>query len=324
MATFTSSSYAAPERMQSRHVWFSDGNIILEAANISFRLYGQLVAAKSAVLADILSFPSYTIGGVPVVQMADDDEDLEALLRAILDSNFFMPPPSPLHLATVLSILRLSRKYEIYYLFRRALQHLDALYPTELSTFLIVSPFPCGHIIFPEPALSGHLEVLKAAMDADAQWLLPAVHYTISCAPLRQIIVLGAPWSALLEQTRNLILMAHSWRLDRCYKVHAFALGRVSESGCTDPLGCARSFSHCATTLIGLIARDLPLDPLRFWDEEGIAKYERVRCAACRVGMRKECAQAGEDVWAGLPRTFECATWPELRVMRDAAMARMD
>ncbi|KAJ7214165.1 hypothetical protein B0H12DRAFT_1155600 [Mycena haematopus] len=318
-------SYAGPlERVRSRNVWFSDGNIILETANMSFRVYGQLVAAKSLVLADILAFPTYSIEGIPAVQLMDDDGDLEALLMAILDSNFFMPPPSLSHLSTVLAILRLSHKYEIRYLFQRALLHLDALYPTDLSQFLKTPPLPHGHITYPDPVLSGHLEVLKAAMDVDAQWLLPAVHYSIACAPLRQIIVLGPPWSSLPEQTRNLILMAHSWRLDRCYKVHVFALRRGAEPGCADPLGCARSISHCATTVVSLMARDLPLDSLRFWDEEGVVKYERVVCGVCRVGMREESAQALHDVWAGLPRTYECVTWPELQMMKDTAMARLE
>ncbi|KAF7341311.1 hypothetical protein MVEN_01867400 [Mycena venus] len=273
-----------PEMVRSRDVWFSDGNIIIEAENMSFRVYGQLVAAKSTVLADILSFPHYTVDGVPVVRLLDADEDLAALLKAILDSNFFMPPPSPTHLSTVLAVLRLSHKYDVRYLCRRALLHLGAIYPSTLAEFLAVPP--TIHITYPEPTLAGHLEALKAAMDVDAQWLLPTIHYTIACAPLRQIIVLGAPWSALPEQRRNLILMSHSWRLDRCHKVHAFALRGVPDTGCADPLGCARSFSHCATTLLGLIARDQPVDPLRFWDEAGIAKYESVRCAACRLGMR--------------------------------------
>ncbi|KAJ7309304.1 hypothetical protein DFH08DRAFT_719256 [Mycena albidolilacea] len=315
----------APEVTPSRQIWFSDGNIILEAANTSFRVYSQLVAAKSTVLADILAFPQYTLHEIPVVRLLDAAEDLKALLRAILDSNFFMPPPSPTHLSTVLAILQLASKYDITYLFQRALLHLDTLYPTDLNNFLAISP--TSHITFPEPPISGHLEVLKAAMDVDAPWLLPAVHYSIACAPLRQIIVLGTPWAALPELTRNLILMAHSWRLDRCHKVHAFALRnepRSASAKCTDQLGCARAVAHCARTLMGLIARDQPVDPLRFWDEVGLARYEGVRCTGCRAGMREESAQAREDVWAGLPRTFECATWPELREMKEATMARAD
>lgn len=76
----------APEATPSRQIWFSDGNIILEAANTSFRVYSQLIAAKSTVLADILAFPQYTLHETPVVRLLDAAEDLEALLRAILDS----------------------------------------------------------------------------------------------------------------------------------------------------------------------------------------------------------------------------------------------
>ncbi|KAJ6571219.1 hypothetical protein B0H19DRAFT_1129416 [Mycena capillaripes] len=219
---------AAPEIVRSRDVWFSDGNIIIEAERTSFRIYGQLVAAKSTVLAGLLAIPQFIVDGIPVVRLPDADQDLEVFLKAILDSNFFMPPPSPTHLGTVLAVLRLSHKYNILYLFQRALLHLEVVYPINLQQFLAVPS--SHHITYPEPALVGHLEVLKAAMDADAQWLLPVVHYTIACAPLRQIIVLGAPLDVLPKLTRNLILTAHSWRLDRFHKVHAFALRRIPES----------------------------------------------------------------------------------------------
>ncbi|KAJ7841233.1 hypothetical protein B0H13DRAFT_2210122 [Mycena leptocephala] len=320
-----------PETLPSRDLWFSDGNLILEAEHTSFRVYGQLVAVKSSVLADILALPSYTIDGIPVVRLLDADEDLEAFLKAILDSNFFMPPPAPTHLSTVLAVLRLSHKYTVSYLFRRALLHLDSIYPTNLTQFLAAPTSSTQHIAFPTPALAGHLLVLKTALDVNAQWFLPAVHYTIACAPLRQILPLGAPWAAVPEKTRNMVLMKYSWRLDRFQKIHAFAsrppdsnsnddVTVARKEGCKDPLGCARASALCATTLLGMISRDQPLDPLRFWDEEGLKGYERVRCAPCRTGIRAELAQAQEDVWKGLPRTFECLTWDELRVMRERVM----
>ncbi|KAJ7723918.1 hypothetical protein B0H16DRAFT_330905 [Mycena metata] len=68
------------------------------------------------------------IDGSPAVSLHDSAADVDALLRAIFDSSYFMPHPEPVKLSVILGILRLSHKYDIQYLHRRALNHLSARY----------------------------------------------------------------------------------------------------------------------------------------------------------------------------------------------------
>ncbi|KAJ7879311.1 hypothetical protein B0H14DRAFT_2341588 [Mycena olivaceomarginata] len=57
-----------------------------------------------------------TIRGVPVVNIHDDPAELEFFLKAMFDSDFFMPPPAQTTLATVLGVLRLTHKYDMQFL----------------------------------------------------------------------------------------------------------------------------------------------------------------------------------------------------------------
>ncbi|KAJ7205333.1 hypothetical protein B0H12DRAFT_986526, partial [Mycena haematopus] len=65
------------------------------------------------------------IDGIPVVVLHDAADDVEVFLRAIFDSSYFMPAPEPANFTDVLAILRLSHKYDVEYLQRRALRHLS-------------------------------------------------------------------------------------------------------------------------------------------------------------------------------------------------------
>ncbi|KAJ7074669.1 hypothetical protein C8F01DRAFT_32547 [Mycena amicta] len=301
-------------------LWYSDGNLIVVAGTRAFRVYANFLAAKSKTFAEMR--PSDMIEGIPAVQLNDPEEDAEDFLKGIFDTDYFMPPPSPTKLSTVLAVLRLSHKYNVQFLIRRALRHLNVVYPTNLAEFLAI-PSP-SHIEYPETKLAGHLRALKAAMDVDAQWLLPAIHYCISCAPLRSILAARPSWSALSEQTQFFIVTTHAWRLHRFEKVHEGPLNPVDESLCSDPRGCLRTQATYATRLVAIIGRDQPLDAIRFWDEPGIEGYLKRRCENCAKGIRESINIMQGMVWDALPRTFEFPEWKVLVNMRDLAMARVD
>ncbi|KAJ6461515.1 hypothetical protein C8R47DRAFT_1225882 [Mycena vitilis] len=89
-------------------------------------------SARSTVSYDMVAFPQPADGetelvdGSPVVRLYDPDPDVEVFWRAIFDSSlsYFMPSPEPVELSVVLGIFRLSHRYDVQYLFRRALHHL--------------------------------------------------------------------------------------------------------------------------------------------------------------------------------------------------------
>ena len=75
-------------RTRSRELWFDDGNIVLAAGGIGFRVYKGLLSKSSAVLADRLSAPQpaavETFEGCNVLRLRDDDPvDVACVLELI-------------------------------------------------------------------------------------------------------------------------------------------------------------------------------------------------------------------------------------------------
>ncbi|KAJ6542518.1 hypothetical protein DFH09DRAFT_837970, partial [Mycena vulgaris] len=118
-------------------LWFEDDNLILRAESSLFRISKGVLTACSSLFRDVLSFPQTDgeehIDGCPVVWLHDSATDVTHFLRAIFDSSFLEPPPAKTDLAAITGILRLSHKYDVQYLCRRALLHLDTGYPTSLE-----------------------------------------------------------------------------------------------------------------------------------------------------------------------------------------------
>ncbi|KAJ7119162.1 hypothetical protein C8R44DRAFT_540134, partial [Mycena epipterygia] len=118
-------------------LWFEDGNLIIQAGNSQFRVYRGVLATRSPVFQDMLSFPqppdSELIAGCPLVRLQDSASEVTAFLKSIFDSGYFLfTTPVQTEFEAIAGILRLSHKYGVDYLCRRAFVHLSSYYP---STF---------------------------------------------------------------------------------------------------------------------------------------------------------------------------------------------
>lgn len=85
------SSADAPN-VQRGSVWFNDGNLVLEAEGVQFRVHQGLLAANSPVFNDMASFPQPNaqpnVDGCPIVHMQDAASDLEVFLKAMYDRSY--------------------------------------------------------------------------------------------------------------------------------------------------------------------------------------------------------------------------------------------
>ncbi|KAJ7664761.1 hypothetical protein B0H17DRAFT_835030, partial [Mycena rosella] len=108
-------------------LWFSSDSLVIRADEKIFRVTKSILSARSSVFRDMVAFPQPSsaeaelIEGSPVVCLSDSAANVEVFLRAILDSSYFMPRPAPVELHVVLGILRLAHKYDVQYLYLRAL-----------------------------------------------------------------------------------------------------------------------------------------------------------------------------------------------------------
>ncbi|KAI1795341.1 hypothetical protein LXA43DRAFT_882228 [Ganoderma leucocontextum] len=112
--------------------WLNDGNIVLVARNIAFRVYCGLLVTQSTVFADMFASSSpnsdETIEGCPVVHISDSPEDFAHLLRVLLPTThrqFHREKGAPKRsFNEVFAVIRLAHKYNIEDVQRQALSSL--------------------------------------------------------------------------------------------------------------------------------------------------------------------------------------------------------
>ncbi|KAJ7697454.1 hypothetical protein B0H17DRAFT_1197509 [Mycena rosella] len=303
-------------------LWFSNDTLVLKADEKVFRVSKSLLAMRSSVFRDMVAFPSPTIEdaeiieGSPVVLLHDSADSVEVFLRAIFDSSYFMPPPARVELHSVLSILRLSHKYDVQYLFLRALQHLSVRYgPSSLDNYR--GREDSDHIIYAEDGARCYLAIISALREVEALWLLPVAYYTASTCTeeaLRSTIAHGAA-----ENVVQTCLVAQSHIMRGSGAMYRF-LARPSAE-CANRKGCAelrlRSLDLYFDFLHG---RDL-LCPLDYWSDSDWEDLSSVGwCERC-VSHGQEIHRAElQDFWDSLPSIYALPPWAELNAMKDAVM----
>lgn len=319
-------------------VWFTDGNLILQAENSLFRIYGGIISARSSVFRDMLAFPppaegNATFEGCPIVEVYDSAVDMTYFLRAVLDSrcvksspffidclshhinSFFEPPPSPSELPIVSAVLRLSTKYDIQYLRRRALQHLITTFPMTLAGWKArdkARTIP--------PVDNTPFAALQVAREFDLPWLIPSIMYCISSHPLEKTLD-GAPWAGSHLQLShadqrtcvlgrsNLMMIQNRGALEL-----SKTMSSASESMCTEA-SCVSTRMRCAEIMTSWGVAGF----LDFF-EENSGVFLGGFCSPCHSAFRDECEVASQALWNALPPMFDLPSWDDLDKLRVSAL----
>ncbi|KAJ7464364.1 hypothetical protein FB451DRAFT_1094162 [Mycena latifolia] len=308
-------------------LWFSSEVVILQADTRIFRVFAAILRAQSSVFADMFTFPQpaagsesaemETMDGVPVVKLHDNPDEVEVFLKAIFDSSFFTPPLANTPLEAIVGILRLSHKYDVPYLRRRALEHLGTLYPTTLSgydarranlhTFAKVRTLL--HMVMP----------LQVAAEVGALWLLPTLYYEL-CTQSIAWFVSAECWKELGERERTACLVGHSAQ-SRYFPniLHFLTLSKHSQSVCDDWTVCNRLRLDIANRTNKWQDMTCPLDA---WVKSDWKKMEQSGiCETCMEEAKTIHVAARRAFWDQLPQMFGLPPWAELEEMRRVALA---
>ncbi|KAJ7659911.1 hypothetical protein B0H17DRAFT_954526 [Mycena rosella] len=120
-------------------LWFSDGTLGLSAGRSSFRVYGGLLAKRSLVFHDMLQFPqpddADVVDGCPMVHLQDNEADPRSFLNALFDYQFFPPFPEKTTFDILAGVIRLSTKYQVESLRKRALGHPLSSFPFTVDEY---------------------------------------------------------------------------------------------------------------------------------------------------------------------------------------------
>ncbi|KAJ7150686.1 hypothetical protein C8R46DRAFT_914704 [Mycena filopes] len=218
---------------QADGLWFStDSLVTLRAEETVFRVPQSILAARSRVFEAMFQFPQPSsadpsavndeqeiLDGAPVVRLFDSAAEVEPFLRAIFDSSYFMPPPATVELSDVLAILRLSHKYDVGYLYKRALVHLETLYICDVNKLFDTRTAKSWS---PTPGVAVHLKLLPILYEVGATWALPYVYYCIAVRMLSELREAGAPWTQLSSEWQQACIGAQVEQVRGMVQINRF------------------------------------------------------------------------------------------------------
>ncbi|KAK6991794.1 BTB domain-containing protein [Favolaschia claudopus] len=295
-------------------LWFPDADLILRAEDSIFRVYGGFLGARSSVFRDMISFPQPTtstqteeemINGRAVVRLHDSAAEAASFLRAVFDSSFFEPPPYPVEFEDTIGVLRLAHKYDVQYLFRRALAHLDVLYPTDLRKRDAQT-----HVRPPSRDTSNMIS-LKAACEVGATWMLPTVYYVIA----QEASFLDRAADYMQTHQIQACLAAQSKLMRAQVSSYQF-LRSLPLAGCVSS-DCQEAVEEAYYELDNWRTNLWDMDPLGDFVFDDM---DSELCPACLEFSAAQFSEAQQAFWENLPALFMLPNWDELKEMRRKAM----
>ncbi|KAJ7032810.1 hypothetical protein C8F04DRAFT_958479 [Mycena alexandri] len=298
-------------------LWFTtDTIIVIRAENRIFRVSGGILAARSTVFRDMIGFPQPKGGdaeqfeGCPVVRLHDSAQDVEVFLRAIYDSSYFMPAPTRIDCSVVLGILRMSHKYDVQYLYLRALDHLavDGWYR------ITFDQKTADHLIN-APGLTASLPVIQAALEVGATWILPYAFYCLSTFSGDKLFpLLGDEIGPHIGKA----MAVHAHLVRGTIAINRFL---TTHNPCNTPEFCDAARKSALSDLLDNVS-DPEVDPLRPDLELYTMSALKVKgmCDECRGLAKQQQHAAATAFWDELPTLFGFPPWEELHAMKRAAM----
>ncbi|KAF5372696.1 hypothetical protein D9615_009857 [Tricholomella constricta] len=280
-------------------MWFQDGTLLIKAQDAKFKVYGGLLSSKSSVFRDMFTLNA----GVQeaVLELEDSKVDLSYFSKALHDIDFFLPRKlghvTPI--AIVAGILRLSDKYDVPSLRKRAIEHLSVIYPTTLRAWDRASQLESPHI-------SDHLDAIKSARDFNIPWIRPMAVYHFVSQPLETVFPLLHN-SNLSEQDQK-----------QC--IRAIRALKVLQMFCGAPMRSAgnrkqcHSWSNCGNVQKNkwnAICNDDGADPLKIR-----LTYTDGFCSSCQGNI--DVHYTREKAWNMVPVLFNDESWSQLETLRNA------
>ncbi|KAJ7613886.1 hypothetical protein DFH06DRAFT_1344430 [Mycena polygramma] len=166
-------------------LWFADGNVVIIASSVAFKVHRGQLRRHSEVFDDLFSIPQpkdqELYDGSPWVEVYDCPSDVLYFLRALYDGLYFKTPGAN-DFPAVAAVLRLSTKYLVEHLRQRCMSRLELDWPSTLLGWdqrEHSAVDPVGHyaprVSCPHPIL-----VIDLALDLGLSSLLPAALYDLA------------------------------------------------------------------------------------------------------------------------------------------------
>jgi len=226
---------------------------------------------------------------------------------------FFERPPAETSYEVVLAILKLSTKYEVAYLRKRALAHLRLSYPLTLDQWnrrQKVSTLAAELDVDTWPgSTSKTLKVIEVAKKLDIPWILPAAYYDCSTVSL-ELLLDDSKWNdgTIDLETKNSILIGYQKQSTATHSQMLDFLYCDPLNNCMQKEVCGeiRRRLYCATQEWSITK---PLDAMVDGDWEC---FLGSLCGLCLGVSKVRFDRARKEFWERLPEIYGLPKWEVL------------
>ncbi|KAJ7907691.1 hypothetical protein B0H13DRAFT_2233417 [Mycena leptocephala] len=190
-----------PVRTPTRRPVVSDGNVVIIASSVAFKVHRGQLRRHSEIFDDLFSIPQPKdqdlYDGCPWVEVYDCPSDVLYFLKALYDGLYFKTPGAN-DFPAVAAVLRLSTKYLVEHLRQRCMTRLELDWPSTLAGWdqreqAATDSF--GHY-GPRASCPHPILVIDLALDLGLSSLLPAALYDLARYGPSKIMA-GTPASPL-------------------------------------------------------------------------------------------------------------------------------
>ncbi|KAF7370434.1 hypothetical protein MSAN_00675100 [Mycena sanguinolenta] len=299
-------------------LWFSDGNVVLQAGNVRFRVHWGVLAQNSSVFRDMQGLPRPTDQPsvkefeCPIIKLSDDPVDVKYLLNALYDPTFLAQKTLPF--AAVSAFIRLGRKYGLKNILNLAVARVTAVCPATLQAHDALLNAGSWETI--EWYNGIEFDMVTLLSENKISSALPCAYYRAVRRHSQKELFYGINKG---DGTRVSLSQSD---LRSCAIGQHTLFHKQFEPGYT--LGWARKweFTDCTSSAVCRSSRKKILkfctEYYGIWALVGPKWFELKPsdvefCVACGDHAEKSLAAGKKKIWKELPEIFDLPPWSELK-----------
>ncbi|KAJ3538396.1 hypothetical protein NMY22_g5182 [Coprinellus aureogranulatus] len=309
---------------RSEKVWFDDGNIVIQAGSLQFKVHKGVLVKQSTVFADLFQMPhpvnEPTLDGCPIVEMHDSAEDMEHALLAVYGDPDHLGATAKPDLPALIGMLRLGKKYELVHVRDEGLARLKREFPTSLEEYSKILGSAESPSFLLRPGSEGRLaqlfNIINLAHECSIQSILPALYLRVIGHNLEELLSHPSLFSLPHSAIRSILRGRERFLLIR--KEALAGLGASDD--CLSRSFCPL-FSQTILTRMWMEGPDplaifLPqyareeLQRVRKSDSDGT---QTILCEECTKDGQESHAASRRTTWMQLPEHFNLPAWDELK-----------
>ncbi|KLO07732.1 hypothetical protein SCHPADRAFT_909207 [Schizopora paradoxa] len=308
---------------QHEKLWFEDGNIVLATDVHLYSVHRGVLAKHSTVFKDMLDLPNVgntlrpEVGsiangdsweGKPLVRMVgDSDEDVYHILTALYELRFYSEH-QPTTLPIILSLLRMSSKYNFSEIHNAITNQIESVYPNDLDS-MKERDYRDLFEDYDNIADDYEFQLLAAVLQSDLRTVLPTLYF--ECATSQLDTILKSTESLHFEKQHvDKLLRGHERMVEYSYEygIKQFVPQRTCTTQCSKSRG-----QLLANYIVDCPYKDPLQELLQESDANDDADLREAICKNCSKVISENLEAFRLEIWNSIPGLFGLGTWEDAK-----------